>query len=96
MVLGLALRLVPWLAAYPLHRDEALYGTWARLIASGRDPLLLTPWVDKPPFVPYLLAGSLHLFGVSSLALRLPSHAQRTLCSQVPSVTQSTGASVKK
>jgi 4-amino-4-deoxy-L-arabinose transferase-like glycosyltransferase len=72
LVLGAALRLVPWLAAYPLHRDEALYGTWARLIAGGQDPLLLTPWVDKPPLVPYLIAGSLKLFGVSALALRLP------------------------
>ena len=72
LALGAALRLVPWLAAYPLHRDEALYGAWARLIASGQDPLLLTPWVDKPPLVPYLIAGSLKLFGVSALALRLP------------------------
>ncbi len=72
VALGTGLRLIPWLAAYPLHRDEALYGTWARLIAGGQDPLLLTPWVDKPPLVPYLIAGSLKLFGVSSLALRLP------------------------
>jgi hypothetical protein len=70
--LGIALRVVPWLANYPLHRDEALYGYWARLIASGQDPLLLTPWIDKPPFVIYLLAGSLKVFGVSELALRLP------------------------
>ncbi len=77
MLLALALRLVPFLAAYPLHRDEALYGYWARLIASGQDPLLLTPWIDKPPLVLYLLAGSLRLFGAGAtapddLALRLP------------------------
>ncbi|MCX6032941.1 MAG: glycosyltransferase family 39 protein [Chloroflexi bacterium] len=71
-LLGIALRLVPWLAGYPLHRDEALYGFWARLIASGQDPLLLTAWVDKPPLVIYLLAASLRLFGVSELVLRLP------------------------
>ncbi len=77
MLLALALRLVPFLAAYPLHRDEALYGYWARLVASGQDPLLLTPWIDKPPLVLYLLAGSLRLFGAGAaapddLALRLP------------------------
>ena len=65
-------RVVPWLANYPLHRDEALYGYWARLIASGGDPLLLGPWIDKPPLAIYLLAGSLRAFGVSELALRLP------------------------
>jgi 4-amino-4-deoxy-L-arabinose transferase-like glycosyltransferase len=69
---GVALRIVPWLANYPLHRDEALYGYWARLIAGGQDPLLLTPWIDKPPLVIYMLAGSLKLFGVSELALRVP------------------------
>ncbi|OQA43882.1 MAG: hypothetical protein BWY52_01751 [Chloroflexi bacterium ADurb.Bin325] len=67
----------PYLAAYPLHRDEALYGYWARLIASGQDPLLLTPWIDKPPLVLYLIAGSFRLFGAggaaaNDLALRLP------------------------
>ncbi len=67
-----ALRLTPWLAVYPLHHDEALYGTWARLIATGQDPLLLTPWVDKPPLSIYLSAASFRLFGVSELALRLP------------------------
>ena len=63
-----------WLLAanYPLHHDEALYGAWAQLIVSGRDPLLLTAWVDKPPLVIYALAAALRLFGVSELALRLP------------------------
>jgi len=72
VVIGAVLRAVPWLACYPLHRDEALYGYWARLIATGRDPLLLTPWIDKPPLVLYLLAGSLRIFGASVQALRLP------------------------
>ena len=66
------LRAIPWLANYPLHRDEALYGYWARLIASGRDPLLLIPWIDKPPLALYLSAASIRAFGVSELALRLP------------------------
>ena len=74
IVAGAAIvRAIPWLANYPLHRDEALYGYWARLIASGRDPLLLTPWVDKPPLVPYLLAASVRTFGASELALRAPA-----------------------
>ncbi len=77
--LAVVVRIIPWLAGYPLHRDEALYGFWARLIASGRDPLLLTPWIDKPPLVIYLLAGSLKLFGVSELALRLPGMIAGTL-----------------
>jgi 4-amino-4-deoxy-L-arabinose transferase-like glycosyltransferase len=69
---AVTLRVIPWLNHYPLHRDEALYGSWARLIASGTDPLLLTTWVDKPPLVLYALAGSIRIFGTSELALRLP------------------------
>jgi 4-amino-4-deoxy-L-arabinose transferase-like glycosyltransferase len=69
---SLLLRAVPWAANLPLHHDEALYGTWARAIADGSDPLLLIPWVDKPPLVLYLLALSLRLFGPSELALRAP------------------------
>lgn len=69
---GTVLRVLPWLANYPLHRDEALYGAWARLIASGRDPLLLIPWIDKPPLSIYLGAASIAALGVSELALRLP------------------------
>ena len=72
LVVAAVLRALPLLANYPLHHDEALYGFWARLILSGRDPLLLTAWVDKPPLVIYALAGSLKLLGVSELALRLP------------------------
>jgi 4-amino-4-deoxy-L-arabinose transferase-like glycosyltransferase len=73
LILAVVTRIVPWLATYPLHVDEALYGYWARLIATGTDPLLLSVWVDKPPLVLYALAGSLSLFGVSELALRLPA-----------------------
>ena len=72
LVASLLLRAIPWVADFPLHHDEALYGTWARAIADGSDPLLLIPWVDKPPLVPYLLALSLKLFGHSELALRAP------------------------
>ncbi len=69
---SLLLRTVPWAANLPLHHDEALYGTWARAIADGSDPLLLIPWVDKPPLVLYLLALSVKLFGPSEMALRAP------------------------
>ena len=71
-IVAIVLRIIPWLTHYPLHRDEALYGYWARLIASGQDPLLLTPWVDKPPLVLYLLAADVRALGASELALRLP------------------------
>lgn len=76
---ALLLRVIPWLAGLPLHHDEALYGTWARAIADGSDPLLLTPWVDKPPLVLYLLALSIKWFGTSELALRLPGMAASIL-----------------
>lgn len=69
---SLLLRVIPWAANLPLHHDEALYGTWARAIADGSDPLLLVPWVDKPPLVLYLLALSLKLFGPSEMSLRAP------------------------
>lgn len=69
---AVALRIIPWLANDPLHRDEALYGYWARLIASGSDPWLLTSWIDKPPLTIYLIAASLRVFGVNELTLRLP------------------------
>lgn len=72
VLLALLLRVVPWFANLPLHQDEALYGTWARAIADGSDPLLLIPWVDKPPLVLYLLGLSIRLFGASELSLRAP------------------------
>jgi 4-amino-4-deoxy-L-arabinose transferase-like glycosyltransferase len=72
VLLALALRAPLWLANHPLHHDEALYGAWARAISSGRDPLLLAAWVDKPPLVLYVEAAALRLFGPSELALRLP------------------------
>lgn len=72
IVAAALLRAAPWLANYPLHRDEALYGAWSRLVASGRDPLLLTPWIDKPPLSIYAGAASIAAFRPSELALRLP------------------------
>ncbi|MDW8326669.1 MAG: glycosyltransferase family 39 protein [Anaerolineales bacterium] len=60
------------------HPDEALYAYFGRLIASGRDPLLASEVVDKPPLPLYLLALSLSIFGgrevaANELAARLPN-----------------------
>ncbi|MCB9142895.1 MAG: glycosyltransferase family 39 protein [Anaerolineales bacterium] len=59
---GAALRLI-WVFQVGLHPDEALYASWALRIADGSDPLLLGVYVDKPPFLPYLLAGIASLMG---------------------------------
>lgn len=55
------------------HPDEALYASFGRLIASGKDGLLAQTLVDKPPLMFYLLAGSFSLFGGNEFAARLPS-----------------------
>jgi 4-amino-4-deoxy-L-arabinose transferase-like glycosyltransferase len=71
-LVGFALRAAP-LAQNRFHPDEALYATFARLIASGRDPLLATLVVDKPPLPFYLSALSMALIGPGELAARLPT-----------------------
>ncbi|MGQ0600363.1 MAG: ArnT family glycosyltransferase, partial [Anaerolineales bacterium] len=55
------------------HPDEALYAYFARLIASGRNPLLAGLVVDKPPLPFYLNALSLALIGPTPFAARLPT-----------------------
>jgi len=70
--LGLLLPLGP-LTHSPLHHDEALYIYWGQLVASGRDPLLNTVAVDKPPLFIYTLAIFFKLFGFSDTVARLPS-----------------------
>lgn len=55
------------------HPDEALYASFGRLIASGRDGLLAQTLVDKPPLAFYLLAGSFSLLGGNEFAARLPN-----------------------
>jgi 4-amino-4-deoxy-L-arabinose transferase-like glycosyltransferase len=57
------------------HPDEALYGSFARRIASGQDPLLAGVLVDKPPLALYLMALGLLLVdaGHGELGARLPS-----------------------
>lgn len=70
--LGAALRL-RGLFANTFHADEALFATWARLIAVWRDPLLLTQPVDKPPLLFYSQALFYPLFGPVEWAARWPS-----------------------
>ena len=72
MLLGAALRL-RGLFANTFHADEALFASWARLIAVWRDPLLLTQPVDKPPLLFYSQALFYPLFGPVEWAARLPS-----------------------
>ncbi len=57
----------------PLHHDEALYAFWARLIATGIDPMLNSVPVDKPPLFIYLVAILFKTMGVSDIIARLPS-----------------------
>ena len=63
------------LFANTFHADEALFATWARYIATWRDPLLLTQAVDKPPLLFYLQAlfYLYPVFGPSEIAARLPN-----------------------
>ena len=61
------------LFANSFHPDEALFASWARLIAVWRDPLLLTQAVDKPPLLFYLQALFYPLFGPVEWAARMPS-----------------------
>jgi 4-amino-4-deoxy-L-arabinose transferase-like glycosyltransferase len=57
------------------HADEALFASWARLIAIWRDPLLLAQPVDKPPLLFYLQALAFPMAGPVEWAARLPNLA---------------------
>jgi len=70
LLIGWTLRVWDW-NAFPYHPDEALYGYWARLIASGKDPWLFSVYVDKPPLFIYALAGAFKLLGVSEASARV-------------------------
>ncbi|MCA9970867.1 MAG: glycosyltransferase family 39 protein, partial [Anaerolineales bacterium] len=78
LLLALALRL-PGLFANRFFADEALFATWARLIATWRDPLLLTQAVDKPPLAVYLQALAYPMQGPVEWAARLPNFAASLL-----------------
>lgn len=57
------------------HADEALFAYWSRLIAVGRDPLLMNQLVDKPPLLFYLQAIFYPILGPVELAARIPNFA---------------------
>jgi hypothetical protein len=61
------------IAANRFHGDEALYGHWGLLIASGKDIFLKNVIVDKPPLFLYTLAFFFKVFGPEETAARLPN-----------------------
>ena len=71
LFIGFAFRAAP-LMQNRFHPDEALYASFARLIASGRDPMLHDVLVDKPPLSFYAMAASMMIFGGNEFAARLP------------------------
>jgi len=71
LFIGFAFRAAP-LLQNRFHPDEALYASFARLIASGRDPMLHDVLVDKPPLSFYAMAASMMIFGGNEFAARLP------------------------
>ena len=73
-LLAWALRLPP-VMANRFHADEAWYGYWGLLIGQGRDVWLTGVPIDKPPLLPYLIAGTLALLGNSEFAVRFPGLA---------------------
>jgi 4-amino-4-deoxy-L-arabinose transferase-like glycosyltransferase len=64
----------PSLFANSFHADEALYGSYARLIGTGQDLWLQSTWVDKPPLLFYLQALFYPLLGTTApFVARLPN-----------------------
>lgn len=78
ILLAAALRF-PAIYANHFHADEALFASWARLIAIWRDPLLAGQSVDKPPLLFYLQALNYPLFGAVEWAARMPNVAASLL-----------------
>ena len=64
---------IPALFANHYHADEALFSSWARLIAVWRDPFLANQFIDKPPLLFYLQALFFPLMGAVEWASRLPN-----------------------
>jgi 4-amino-4-deoxy-L-arabinose transferase-like glycosyltransferase len=69
---GAALRF-SLLSGFRFHPDEALYATWARLVATGQDVMLVEHAVDKPPLLIYVLASLFATLGASEEIARLPN-----------------------
>lgn len=61
------------LFTHTFRPDEALFASYARLIAVWRDPLLQTQLVDKPPLAFYAQAAFFPLLGADGFAARLPN-----------------------
>lgn len=61
---GAAVRLVV-AALVPITPDEAYYAAWSRHLEAG--------YLDHPPLVAWLIAGSLRVFGHHVLAVRAPA-----------------------
>jgi 4-amino-4-deoxy-L-arabinose transferase-like glycosyltransferase len=55
------------------HPDEALYATWARVVATGEDVWLAQRVVDKPPLFIYAIAIPFGTVGASEELARLPN-----------------------
>jgi 4-amino-4-deoxy-L-arabinose transferase-like glycosyltransferase len=72
ILVAFALRL-PGVFANTFSADEALFASWARLIAVWRDPLLHTQAIDKPPLLFYTQAVFYPLLGNVTWAARLPN-----------------------
>ncbi len=53
--------------------DEALFASWARLIAVWQDPLLVGQVVDKPPLLFYIQAMFYPILGAFEWAARMPN-----------------------
>lgn len=64
---------LPGLFQNAFQADEALFATWARLIALNRDPWLRATLPDKPPFLFYAQALGYALAGPVDWAARLPN-----------------------
>lgn len=79
LVLVAAMLRFPALFANHFAADEALFATWARWIATWRDPLLQLQPLDKPPLAFYLQALGYPMFGPVEWAARLPNFAA-SLC----------------
>ncbi|MBI3733755.1 MAG: glycosyltransferase family 39 protein [Chloroflexi bacterium] len=72
ILIGVVLR-HSWTGGLRFQPDEALYATWARMVASGQDVWLATRVVDKPPLFIYTLAALFATVGASEEIARIPN-----------------------
>lgn len=62
--------LIPWDEAIYANISKNMLNTGNYLVANWK---VLVPWYEKPPLYMWLMAGFMKVFGVSSLAVKLPS-----------------------